>query len=66
MICERCEIDLEIIEVIKTDYTTNRPFDRVIAQCPKCRTVINTKYDPMDWWTKKQEIMMKRLMSVRG
>ena len=64
MKCE-CGKTLKIIEIIRSDGTTNRPFDRVIAQCPSCNTVISTKYDPRDWYTKKQLKVIEKLMKPK-
>ena len=63
MKCDTCGVALEIVDVIKSDGTTNRPFDRVIAQCPKCKAVVNTIYNPQDWYTKQQLELIERLFS---
>jgi len=58
--CEQCKVSLNVIDFIKSDGTTNRLHDRIIAQCPKCKTVINTKYDPRDWWIDHQLTVIER------
>ena len=50
MKCEKCKRKLKVIEFIESDGTTNRPYDRIITQCLKCKIVINTRYDPRDWY----------------
>lgn len=62
MNCENCNAVLKVTDFIKSDGTTNRPYDRVIAKCPKCPTTINTRYDPRDWYTKTQLRMIEKLM----
>ena len=65
MKCE-CGKTYKVLDFIKSDGTTNRPCDRVIAQCPSCKTTINTKYNPRDWWTKKQLRVIERMMKKEG
>ena len=66
MKCE-CGATYDITDFIQTDGTTNRPYDRVIGHCPKCKTVINTKYDPRDWWTERQlKVIKKLIIEVSG
>lgn len=68
MDCQECiekkrgKIKLKIIDFVKSDGTTNRPVDRVVAQCPKCKTVSSIKYDPRDWYTEKQIKVIEKLM----
>ena len=45
MKCSKDNTTLKVIEYIKSDGTTNQPYNRVIAQCPKCKAITNTKYE---------------------
>ena len=65
MKCE-CGTTYTIIDFIKSDGTTNRPYDRVIGHCPKCKAVVNTKYNPNDWYTQKQLRVIERMMKKEG
>ena len=44
-----CGRKMKVHSLTKSDGTTNNPHDRIVAQCMKCREVINTIYDPRDW-----------------
>ena len=57
--CE-CGKKMKIVDFIKSDGTTNRPYDRIILQC-KCGAVVNTIYDPRDFpLTEKQLALYQR------
>lgn len=56
----QCGKRMKVIEFIKSDGTTNRPYDRVILQC-SCGSVTSTRYDPRDFFTEKQRRVIMRL-----
>jgi hypothetical protein len=53
MKCERCNTKMKIIET--TFYDEDRRMlsqprfpERILLECPRCKSVVSTKYDPRD------------------